>query len=424
MTRLPMKLTTSAIALAIAAVCATPALADPTPECNDSGVGGTECGTDSDAADFATAVGNTATASGEGSVAVGHTATASGFVAVAIGQAALASGDNSTATGFLANATGTGSTANGAGAFASGENSVATGINSSAAGVGSIATGANSVASEDGNIAIGENALASGARTTAIGTDATATDEEATAVGYESNATGFHSTAIGALADATAIGSTAIGWDSDATGARSTALGNSAEASGDDSTALGRSATATASNSVAIGVGSVADQDDTVSIGTVGGERRIVNVAAGIDDTDAANVGQLNTMGGALTAETNARIAGDALLTRNLATESSDRINADNMLRDQIDDLDFDLRRNSRDARAGTSAALAAAALPQAMDPGRSMISGGVGAYRGRAGFAVGGSHRFSNGSAIVKVGVTYDSSEKVGANAGVGFQF
>jgi hypothetical protein len=29
-----------------------------------------------------------------------------------------------------------------------------------------------------------------------------------------------------------------------------------------------------------------------------------------------------------------------------------------------------------------------------------------------------------SNGSTIVKVGITYDTGEHVGANAGVGFQF
>jgi autotransporter adhesin len=62
--------------------------------------------------------------------------------------------------------------------------------------------------------------------------------------------------------------------------------------------------------------------------------------------------------------------------------------------------------------------------MPQAMDPGRSMISGGVGTYRGRSALAIGASHRMSNGSTIVKVGITYDTGEHVGANAGVGFQF
>ncbi len=52
------------------------------------------------------------------------------------------------------------------------------------------------------------------------------------------------------------------------------------------------------------------------------------------------------------------------------------------------------------------------------------MIAAGVGTYRGRAAFAIGGSHRLSGGSTVLKVGVTYDTTEHVGANAGVGFQF
>lgn len=38
---------------------------------------------------------------------------------------------------------------------------------------------------------------------------------------------------------------------------------------------------------------SIADQPDTVSVGSPGEERRITNVANGIADTDAANMGQL-----------------------------------------------------------------------------------------------------------------------------------
>ncbi|MGI8705042.1 MAG: YadA C-terminal domain-containing protein [Sphingomicrobium sp.] len=52
------------------------------------------------------------------------------------------------------------------------------------------------------------------------------------------------------------------------------------------------------------------------------------------------------------------------------------------------------------------------------------MIAGGVGTYRGKAALAVGASHRLQGGNATFKVGVTYDSEEKVGANAGVGFEF
>ena len=184
-----------------------------------------------------------------------------------------------------------------------------------------------------------------------------------------------------------------------ATGADAIAIGETSLASGDNSVALGSNARSSAANSVAIGANSVAAQANTVSVGTVGGERRIVNVLAGVAATDAVNVGQLAN-------ETSARIAGDAAL------------------QGQLDDLSFDLKDDRRDARAGTSAALAAAGLPQAMDAGRTMIAGGVGTYRGRTALAVGASHRLSSGNAVVKLGVTYDSSEHVGGNAGVGFEF
>ena len=52
------------------------------------------------------------------------------------------------------------------------------------------------------------------------------------------------------------------------------------------------------------------------------------------------------------------------------------------------------------------------------------MIAGGFGVYRGRFGVAIGGSYRAQNGQSIYKVGLTYDSSTHVGANAGVGFEF
>lgn len=38
--------------------------------------------------------------------------------------------------------------------------------------------------------------------------------------------------------------------------------------------------------------------------------------------------------------------------------------------------------------------------------------------------FAVGASHRSNDGNATYKLGVTYDSSQHIGANAGVGFEF
>jgi len=128
------------------------------------------------------------------------------------------------------------------------------------------------------------------------------------------------------------------------------------------------------------------------------------NIAAGTATTDAVNVGQLNSA------------VGNAVTQANAYTDA------------RIAALDFDIsnlrKEVNKQARAGTAAALAAAGMPQPMEPGKTMVAAGVGTYRGRAGFAIGASHAPDNGKSVFKVGLTYDSSEHVGANAGVGFQF
>ena len=59
--------------------------------------------------------------------------------------------------------------------------------------------------------------------------------------------------------------------------------------------ALGQNASVAsgATGSVAIGQDSVADEADTVSVGSSGNERRVTNVADGVNATDAVNVQQL-----------------------------------------------------------------------------------------------------------------------------------
>jgi hypothetical protein len=124
------------------------------------------------------------------------------------------------------------------------------------------------------------------------------------------------------------------------------------------------------------------------------------NVGTGVAATDAVNVAQLNSA------------ASNAVTAANNYTDM------------RLADLDFDLNRVGKDARAGTAGALAAAGMPQAMDAGRTMIAGGVGTYRGRFGMAIGASYRAENGHSVYKLGVTYDSSSHLGANAGAGVQF
>jgi autotransporter adhesin len=155
-------------------------------------------------------------------------------------------------------------------------------------------------------------------------------------------------------------------------------------------------ALATANNSV--------QYDDpshtSVTFNSGGPVTSLHNVAAGTASTDAVNVGQLG-----------AAVDG-AVTMANAYTDA--RISA----------LDLDIRDVRREGRAGAAAALAAAGMPQVMEPGRNMIAAGVGTYRGRSAIAIGFGRGLENGRGAFKLGLTYDSSEKVGANAGVGFQF
>lgn len=100
-------------------------------------------------------------------------------------------------------------------------------------------------------------------------------------VGGKTSDTGI---AIGQNSFATATNTTAMGVGSKAVGSASTAIGANARV------AVGR----TGWYSVALGADSVADGQNMVSVGNATLKRQIVNVAAGTEDTDAVNVGQLN----------------------------------------------------------------------------------------------------------------------------------
>jgi autotransporter adhesin len=132
-----------------------------------------------------------------------------------------------------------------------------------------------------------------GVDATGTGLCAQATKDGATAIGSNAQATDTNTTAVGFRALASQAGSVAIGYNARATGDPTVAIGNDALASGNDAVALGAGAQALANRSVALGAYSIADQANTVSVGAAGSERRITNVAPGINLTDAVNVSQL-----------------------------------------------------------------------------------------------------------------------------------
>jgi autotransporter adhesin len=235
-------------------------------------------------------------------------------------------------------------------------------------GAHSVATGDGSAASQSGTVAVGHNAQATYSGAVAIGEGAQATADPATAVGNNAVASGNNSVALGATA--TASGNTAV--------------------------ALGVNSKATAANSVALGAGSVADEANTVSVGSATQQRRITNVAAGTNDTDAVNVGQFN-----------AGLA-NTLSQANAYTDS------------RISGL-----RKSLNARAdgGAAAAMAINGIPQSVSQGLT-IGIGFGGWRGASGVAIGGSDMLADGHTTVKAGATFDTNGGNGFSAGIGYHF
>ena len=178
-------------------------------------------------------------------------------------------GDNSTAYGYKANAAGNIATAIGYGANASDANSIAIGYDAKASNFASIAIG---------------TARASGQGATAIGAVAYAIGTQAMALGATSRAYADNSLALG--------GAT-VGKSSTTDGVYGIAVGGYAKVSADNSVAIGFRASATAENAVALGQGSVADTANTISVGSSSSTRKIVNVTAGTNTTDAVNYGQI-----------------------------------------------------------------------------------------------------------------------------------
>jgi autotransporter adhesin len=214
----------------------------------------------------------------------------------------------------------------------------------------------------------------------ANGVCAQATQNGASAYGSNAKATAENTTAIGFRASATQAGAVAIGYNAQATGDPTVAIGYNATTSGDNSVSLGANATATANNAVALGAGSIADEDNTVSVGSPGSERRITNVAAGVNPTDAVNVSQLNSV-----------------------QQSVNNV--------------------AKQAYSGIAMVGALAGLPQ-VEPGKTVLLGaGAAHYNGYSALAIGGSARLTENT-IVKMGVSAATGGGVMVNGGVGYSW
>lgn len=125
--------------------------------------------------------------------------------------------------------------------------------------------------------------------------------------GYKNTVTNASDvTVIGSKNEVTADGNKVIGDNHRVSGKDNVIFGSAdevTETTVDNAVVLGHNAKVTGAGGVALGAGSVADRANAVSVGSKGAERQIINVKAGVDDTDAVNVSQLNKVSAAAKTE-------------------------------------------------------------------------------------------------------------------------
>ncbi len=243
----------------------------------------------------------------------------------ATGPNAMAMGGNASATGGQAIAIGSGQS--GQNTVASGQQSIAIGANVVSKGHSSIAIGGDDLnaASEtnlDGTANIGKNTgtvntvfksytgrdlvepayyarntEAAGAASIAIGAKALSEGALSTAVGVQSSSSGVASSAFGIGASASEKGSVALGAGAFGNIEDGVALGSKSLANRAATGAQGQVFVPTSANGVMIeSTRSVTLGAVSVGTGEDGGNRQIVNVAAGSQDSDAVNVSQLKAL--------------------------------------------------------------------------------------------------------------------------------
>ncbi|WP_423135792.1 ESPR-type extended signal peptide-containing protein [Moraxella catarrhalis] len=255
-----------------------------------------------------------AEASGDESIAIGNIAQATGSQSIAIGSNQLSSGRGKDRVGPKA----------------TGSESIAIGGDVSASGNASIAIGSDDLylrhnSSNSGNTniqaLINNHTILKKIRDSNIYRRTTASGHGSTAVGAMSQAEGHFANAFGTYATAKSNYSLAVGLAASALGGTAVAIGSNAEANKYGSLAIGAETKVDANQGIALGYGSQVTatnnidaympkaRDDNnfkiqsshqatsnaspLSIGSGSIRRKIINVGAGYNNTDAVNVAQL-----------------------------------------------------------------------------------------------------------------------------------
>ena len=242
--------------------------------------------------------------------------------AVGVGDNVKIGDMDTVAIGYYAKATSKSATALGHGANANAEESIALGT-SNASGFMSSTIGWGASATNMGASAIGASSSAKGNFDIALGFDSTIGSNKGynTAIGYKSSVNGYakDSIALGTRSNVTKDNAIAIGIYSNVEGENSIALGERTATYGNQSVAIGSNSVAMDSDVVSFGRGPgdilPTEYDTTYRFSRSGDElsmmemesvianqmispteykRRLIHVADGINDSDAATVGQLN----------------------------------------------------------------------------------------------------------------------------------
>ncbi|EIG3520712.1 YadA-like family protein [Escherichia coli] len=225
--------------------------------------------------------------------------------------------------------------------------------------------------------------------------------------------------------------------------------GVDANAQGKDSVAIGSGSIAAADNSIALGTGSVAEEENTISVGSSTNQRRITNVAAGVNATDAVNVSQLKSSeAGGVRYDTkadgsidysNITLGGGNGSTTRISNVSAGVNNNDAVNYAQLKqsvqetkqytdqrmvEMDNKLSKTESKLSGGIASAMAMTGLPQAYTPGASMASIGGGTYNGESAVALGVSMVSANGRWVYKLQGSTNSQGEYSAALGAGIQW
>ena len=279
--------------------------------------------------DYSAAIGSVAYAKGQASFAFGASATANGNQSIAIGNSAPRTIPGAAEAGNEAQRTkydglnntqtnGERSVAIGSGAQTNGDDSFAFG---SGAKTGSYYKGRDDYLGEDVSrtadaadkaIAFGTTATATGNSSIAFGANALGGETNSIAFGVEAKARKTDAIAFGSHANASKENSIAFGSNAQALHENVITIGKDSKATKKGAMTIGEGAQSNANNSLALGNGTIINQEDiknknakytndgfeiengVVAIANKGKERRLVNLAAGREDTDAVNVKQLS----------------------------------------------------------------------------------------------------------------------------------